>query len=170
MSRMWDDLPRCESDRLRFGRAANGPHRPLTAFGAPDGHYSRVCWLPVLGPTAWVLWGTVARDLDAEATTVVHDIDDLTEALGLGRPHRLLKALKRLDRLGVASSPTGDLDNRWRLPTIAPPLWVRHHASVSARARRAHHRAIDALTADEQHVLWEIHTETYLDHFGGHPR
>ena len=32
----------------------------------PTGHYSRLAWLPLLGPTSWVLIGTIAQHLDIE--------------------------------------------------------------------------------------------------------
>ena len=120
----------------------------------------------MLGPTAWVLWGTIARDLDDNAAAGF-DIDELTEALGLGRPQRLLKALKRLDRLGLASSPASGLADWWGLPAMSPPLQPRHHATASTTARRFHHQVIANLDNTERHDLYEIFTSTYTDHFGG---
>ena len=36
------------------------------SFWAPNGGYSRRCWLPRLGPTSWLLWGSLAdRLIDA---------------------------------------------------------------------------------------------------------
>lgn len=164
---MFVDATPAPSGRLRFrcsGLTADGP---FTALGAPDGDYSRICWLPVLGPTAWVLWGTIARDLDNNAPAV-YDIDELTDAIGLGRSQRLVKTLKRLDRLGLAASPASGLDGCWGLPAMSPPLQLRHLATLSASARRFHHQAIANLDDTDQHALYEIFTSTYIDHFGGH--
>jgi hypothetical protein len=172
MNRVLDDLPGDSGDQLRFRCSglttdARTEAGRFTAFGPPDGDYSRVCWLPVLGPTAWVLWGALAVELDGHSIGEC-SINDLTEALGLGRSTRLLKALKRLDRLGVASSPASNPEGLWQLPTMSPPVALRHHTTISAAARRFHHQAIDQLSGANQHLLWEIFTSTYIDHFSGH--
>lgn len=167
MGREFIDHPPTPSLRLRFSCSGLGVDAPSAALGTPDGHYSRLCWLPVVGPTAWVLWGTIASELDADAT-IVYEPDDLTDAIGLGRTHRLTKALKRLDRLGVASSPAANIDDPWHLPAASPPLELRHHATVSAEVRRFHHQTIANLDNDSQQPLHEIFTSTYIDHFGGH--
>lgn len=59
-------------------------------------------WLPILGPTAWLIWDRFRRLPDGQT---VH-LDDLAVALGVGRtPAR--NALRRLIDLGVAEL-TGD--------------------------------------------------------------
>ncbi len=146
------------------------PDGPITSFGTPDGHYSRVCWLPVLGPTAWVLWATVARDL-AVSHVLVRDVDELTHALGLGRPQRLLKALKRLDRFGIGIGTGSDSrpgESSWRLHAMCPPLRREHLRVLSETARRFHHDWIENLDDRERHDLYHVLTSAYVDHFGGH--
>lgn len=161
-------IPSISSERLGFRCRRVASHRSFTALGAPDGDYSRVCWLPVLGPSAWVLWGTVAPKLEANATAV-YDIDELTDAVGLGRPQRLVKAVKRLERFGIAANPANGLDDLWGLSTTTPPLTLSLHSTISSTARRFHHQAIAALDDSEQHDLYENYTPTYTGHLGGHP-
>lgn len=167
MSRQWDDLPPNPVNRLSVGCRGLTADGPFTALGAPDGDYSRICWLPVLGPTAWVLWGNLARRLD-DRSTVDCDVNELTEALGLGRSHRLMKALKRLDRLGLALSPASNDQGDWYLPAMSPPVDLRHHTALSPAVRQFHHQTVAELSDEDQHLLWEIFTSTYIDHFGGH--
>ncbi len=51
---------------------------------APDGTYSRLAWLPLIGPTAWLIWGTVSAQVRHEAT-VTWTVGDLAAAHGLSR-------------------------------------------------------------------------------------
>src|SRR5207253_2680263 len=32
----------------------------------PDRTYSRLAWLPIIGPSSWLLWGTIATQLRAQ--------------------------------------------------------------------------------------------------------
>lgn len=129
----------------------------LPSFGTPEGVYSRTCWLPVLGPTSWVLWGTVARELD-DTGPAIYRHDELTRALGLGRPERLLKALRRLDRFGIASNPTNNPDASWLLPTVSPPLWNKHHHLLDPHACEFHRRWSNGLDETNWHNPLQVDT------------
>ncbi|MEL6894014.1 MAG: hypothetical protein AAFP84_20660, partial [Actinomycetota bacterium] len=102
------------------------------------------------GPTSWVLWGTVAHELD-ERAPAVHCAEDLTRALGLGRTQRLTRALQRLDRFGLASNPTTNGQTSWLLPTVSPPLWRKHQHLLDPHAREFHRRWSDGLDEANWH-------------------
>lgn len=160
MSAVLDELMARRPDVVVFRPDESHLEGFLPSFGTPDGQYSRTCWLPVLGPTAWVLWGTVARELD-EMAPAVHRPAELTRAVGLGRPERLLKALQRLDRFGIASNPTSNRDASWLLPTVSPPLWNKHHHLLDLDAREFHRRWTDGL--DEANWHDPLRVATSLD-------
>src|SRR5690349_12410373 len=50
----------------------------------PEGTYSRLVWLPTVGPSSWLVWGTLASQLRREAT-VTWDVTELAVAHGLQR-------------------------------------------------------------------------------------
>src|SRR4051794_22695139 len=50
----------------------------------PDGAVSRICWLPIIGPTSWLVWGTLATQLRHEPT-VTWEPANLAEAHGIAR-------------------------------------------------------------------------------------
>ena len=157
MNAVLSDLTSRRTDLLVFRPDESHLEGFLPSFGTPDGVYSRTCWLPVLGPTSWVLWGTVAQELDEMAPSV-HRPDELTRALGLGRLERLLKALQRLDRFGIASNPTKNADSSWLLPTVSPPLWSKHHHLLDPHAREFHRRWSDGLDESTWHDPLRIAT------------
>jgi hypothetical protein len=66
---------------------------------APDSTYSRAGWLPMLGPNAWVLWGTIATELVQEAA-VAWFLDQLAWAHGFISVER---SLGRLERFRLAA-------------------------------------------------------------------
>jgi hypothetical protein len=110
---------------------------------AADSTYSRMGWLPMLGPNAWVLWGTIAAELVRD-TDVAWFIDQLAWAHGLGEDS-VEQALDRLERFRLAA-PTGD--DHWIVRTTCPrlstaqlarsPVWVQtlHHDTWDCRALR----------------------------------
>jgi len=150
MNSIADDLAPRRPDLIIFRPDKSHLEGFLPAFGTPDGVYSRTCWLPVLGPTSWVLWGAVTHELD-EMDPGVHCADELTRALGLGRTQRLTKALQRLDRFGLASNPTTNHGDSWLLPTVSPPLWRKHHHLLDPHAREFHRRWSDGLDEANWH-------------------
>lgn len=160
MNSIADDLAPRRSALIVFRPDESHLEGFLPAFGTPDGVYSRTCWLPILGPTSWVLWATVAHELD-EMAPGVHCVEELTRALGLGRTQRLTKALQRLDRFGLASNPTTSHDDSWLLPTVSPPLWRKHHHLLDPHAREFHRRWSDGL--DEANWHDPLHAATTVD-------
>jgi hypothetical protein len=88
--------------------------------------YVETFWLPILGPTATLLWRRLARHLDASPEGVELDLPSTARALGVrdgaGRPTRLRRALARLMRFELAR-PSGEaLAVRRRLPTLSAHL------------------------------------------------
>lgn len=164
---MFVSNPQPPPGRLHFRCSCSADRRRFTAFGDPSDEYSRACWLPVLGPTSWVLWGTVASTL-AGRVTATFDVDELTHALGLGRPRRLVKALNRLERFEIATPAASGVADDWAMPTTTPPLPLKYHSKVTAAARRFHHREIADLDGTDQELLHELYPSIYIDHFGPH--
>ncbi len=88
----------------------------------PEGTLSRLAWLPTIGPTAWLLWGTVATQLRREAE--VHwELGALAQALGVspanGPNGVIRRTITRLERFRLLSTIE---DNRYLLRLCAPPL------------------------------------------------
>ncbi|HLM65390.1 MAG TPA: hypothetical protein VK306_13910 [Acidimicrobiales bacterium] len=97
------------------------------------GAYSRAVWLPVIGPTAWLVWGTVVAMLtDGEPKVLASD--ELAHLHGVGAP-ALVRALSRLRAFGLAG---GSSDDRWSLRLTCPPLWDRLAGRIPATARALH--------------------------------
>jgi hypothetical protein len=99
---------------------------------APDSPYSRAGWLPMLGPNAWVLWGTIAAELvqDAEVAWL---LDQLAWA------HRFIsveRSLGRLERFRLAA-PTDD--DHWIVRTTCPRLSTGQLARSPAWVQTLHH-------------------------------
>jgi hypothetical protein len=104
----------------------------------PTGTYSRIAWLPIVGPTSWVLLGTLAEQL-AEEPSVTWKVDDLAEAHGIGyrtKPHTPLhRTLKRLRQFGFIFPSAEDsvLVRTWM-----PPL-SRRQLDRGAKHVRLYH-------------------------------
>ena len=66
----------------------------------PSGQYSRIAWLPILGPTSWLLLGTISQH-PAHEPAVAWRLADLARDHGLGRPDRpgfvVVRSLRRLE-------------------------------------------------------------------------
>jgi hypothetical protein len=69
-----------------------------------DGSYSRLAWLPTVGPSAWLLWGTLAAQLQ-HAPEVTWHLAELAAVHGLsrgtGRHSPVRRSLTRLERFGL---------------------------------------------------------------------
>jgi hypothetical protein len=104
----------------------------------PTGHYSRLAWLPLLGPTSWVLIGTIAQHLDIEPE-VTWQLQDLARDHGLGRPGRpsfvLRRSLQRLERFGLLRFEGAPVA---RVRTNMPPLTPRQIARSPRHVRQLH--------------------------------
>lgn len=111
--------------RVRMGRAPQSPVAPRNVVLAltfapwrredddgtlaPDGPYSRSVWLPVLGPSSWLIWTTLAdrlRGRDADYWSVrqlaaAHGLGHKEDARGTAPAQR---ALDRLVRFGILAT------------------------------------------------------------------
>jgi len=94
-----------------------GPYPP----GAQpvDAWWSRAAWLPVLGPSAWVLWAEMAS-IATDGPTVI-DYEDLAGRVGL-QVRRLRYPLERLEQFRLVDQPRPDC---FRVKTSAGPLGRR---------------------------------------------
>ena len=109
-----------------------GPYPP----GAQpvDGSWSRTAWLPVLGPSAWVLWVELAR-VAAVGPTVL-DYEHLAGRVGL-QARRLKHPLARIERFRLVDQPHPDC---LRVKVSAGPLGartLRRHPRGDVAARQA---------------------------------
>jgi hypothetical protein len=101
--------------------------------GPPDGPYSRAVWLPVVGPTAWLVWGTAAT-MVAGGDPIELSSDELAQLHGVGTP-ALARSLSRLRSFGLAG---GSGDDRWTVRLTCPPLWGRLVGRIPAASRAVH--------------------------------
>ena len=106
-------------------------------FG-PRSMYVEMCWLPVLGPTATLLYRRLGSWVEHHPEGLEVDLVDLSVSLGLGeglgRNSLLARALGRLGRFEVASGRGDQLAVRQALP----PLPLRHQRRLSYTAMRLH--------------------------------
>lgn len=109
--------------------------------------YPEALWLPVVGPTSYLMWLILARTL--EHTPVVHlDTDELAERLGLGssggNQSGVAKALRRMQRFELVSLPdSGAVAVRHRLPDLPG----RHLRRLDWRLQARHRDLAAAGTA-----------------------
>ncbi len=106
-------------------------------FG-PRSIYVEMCWLPVLGPTATLLYRRLGTWVEHNPEGLEVDLVDLSVSLGLGeglgRNSLIARALGRLAHFDVAV---------WRREQLAvrralPPLALRHQKRLSYTAARLH--------------------------------
>lgn len=153
MSVVHDHASAHRPDELRI---APGPLEwcsPNRGFGAPDGVYGRRCWLPVIGPSAWAMWTTLAHQLTGTTLQPVVRLSrtKLTAALGLGRIARTNRALARLEWFYLAVQR----DLVWEITTACPPVSEHRLSDLDADTIRFHHDLIDSLnTADLERLRW----------------
>lgn len=108
---------------------------------APDSTVSRLCWLPIIGPTSWLLWGTIATQLrtNSDATW---ELGALAEAHGIARSAAangaLRRTLMRLTQFNLACSCRGD---RYLVRLTAPPLTRRQLGRLPDYAVAVHDAA-----------------------------
>ena len=91
----------------------------------PEGTYSRLAWLPVIGPSSWLMWGTLASQLRREPQ-VTWDLTALAEAHGLqrgaGQHGMVRRTLTRLTQFRLVA-PVDETLHLVRL--TAPPVTRR---------------------------------------------
>ena len=115
------------------------PDELVEAHGfGPRSPYVETCWLPVLGPTATLLYRRLGSWAESNPDGVDVDLVDLSVSLGLGeglgRNSLIARALGRLARFDVASWRREQLAVRRALPLL--PL--RHHSRLSYTAMQLH--------------------------------
>ena len=131
-----------DTDILSF----EGWHDPLLdGFGQdPDGTYARLAWLPIIGPSSYLVWGTLSAQLRRERT-VTWRLADLAAAHGLegasGRNGMVRRTLCRLVqfRLLVESDP-----GTWLVHLSAPPVSRRQLERLPAVVGELHQAAFQA--------------------------
>lgn len=89
---------------------------------APDSHLSRLTWLPLIGPSSWLIWGTLSAQLRLQAA-VEWRPEDLAAAHGLGPTTSPRGPLNRtLVRLSQFRLLAPIEEGRWVVRLSAPPL------------------------------------------------
>lgn len=89
----------------------------------PGGPFSRMAWLRLIGPTGWLVWGTLAAQLHRAPHVVAWDLTDLALAHGLGRASAKNSALQRsLLRLVQFQLAAPHRDGCVRIRVTAPPV------------------------------------------------
>ena len=131
------------SPRSRSSPSRPGPTRSSTpSTSIPSGHYSRIAWLPILGPTSWVLLGTIAQHLARR--TGGHLAARRPGPGSRPRPTRPAR-LRRASAASGASSTSGSCGSR-------PPTG-RSGPHQDAAARRAASSARSAPHVRQLHEL-----------------
>lgn len=89
---------------------------------APDSHLSRLTWLPLIGPSSWLIWGTLSAQLRLEPA-VEWQPGHLAAAHGLSpsvAPRSPLnRTLVRLTQFRLLAPID---ETRWLVRLSAPPL------------------------------------------------
>lgn len=114
---------------------------PHADSGFPaDSLYCERFWLPVLGPTAYLLQREVGRRLRVEPAGFVVDVGDLAAALGVSASPNgaLRKAMRRLERFGLVRCRVDQADDVLECRRTVPWAGTRHVAALPARRRREH--------------------------------
>ena len=101
-----------------------------------------MCWLPVLGPTATLMYRRLGSWAEHNPDGVQVDLTDLSVSLGLGeglgRNSLVARALGRLARFDVAAWRGDQLAVRRALP----PLPLRHQSRLSYTASMLHEQFV----------------------------
>jgi hypothetical protein len=80
--------------------------------------YCRTAWLPAVGPAAWLLWGSVTREL-AKQPRVEWSVPEIARFHGIGCSE-VTSALERLEQYGLAVAVAAA---RWRVRSLCPMVW-----------------------------------------------
>jgi hypothetical protein len=112
---------------LTFYAAEADPASDL--FPEPiDGRFSRLAWLPQLGPTAWLIWSAVATDAHTNSPTIT-TLAQLAADHGVGT-EVARRAIGRLERFRIATLVSVDI---WTVRRTAPPLSAAQLRRLPAR-------------------------------------
>ena len=112
-----------EPERLTF-TFCPWPDPLIDPYGQhPDGDWSRLAWLPVIGPSSWLVWGTLTRQLHHDPQ-VTWDLGELAVTHGLvggtGRSSVIRRTISRLCQFHILAPLDGD--DRYLVRMTAPPL------------------------------------------------
>jgi hypothetical protein len=111
-----------ETEILRFQPWPDPAVDPMAQ--EPSGDFSRLAWLPVIGPSSWLVWGTLAAQLRREPE-ITWTVRDLAWAHGLhgttARNGLIRRTLARLCQFRLLALLADDED-RFLVRMTAPPL------------------------------------------------
>jgi hypothetical protein len=124
------------SETLRVA-AVPATTTPREGWFGPASPYVEAVWLPMVGPSSFLVWRRLASALEHEPA-VTTSLDELAGALGLGSPRgtqsAIARALRRLQRHGLAWQPVGSvLFVRCSLPKVGATQLERLHPTVRRR-------------------------------------
>lgn len=113
---------------------------PHTADQPPAfGHTSKQLWLPLVGPMAWLIWGTLAHELTHQATFTA-GIENLARAHGIGpstsHSGPVRRSLHRLTNYGLIAQHR----DTHLVHLTAPPLRPRHLDRLTPALHELHRR------------------------------
>ena len=131
---------------------------PVDALGFGPGHpYTEEVWLPRLGPTSFLMWRYLCRQLHTAPRGCTVPVSDMARALGLGTGRGgtspVRRSLARLDRFDVVRIRTSGLTVRRRLPMLTP----QQVAQLPASVRRSHRQLTSptSVSAGSRHGGWK---------------
>ena len=99
------------------------PDPAIDPYGQdPNGDWSRLAWLPIIGPSSWLMWGTLAAQLRRESD-VTWAVEALGAAHGLsGSTARHGPVRRTIARLCQFRIVTDLSDSALLVRMTAPPL------------------------------------------------
>lgn len=128
--------------------AAAHPSEPPGQFG-PGTAYSAGVWLPLLGPTSYMAWHHLARQLTQRPGGLTTSVHRLAVDLGLASPHEhavVAGALHRLERFGIIRPVTdGLLVLRVELPAASATQLDLLDRSIQVRHQHLHYTPVSAV-------------------------
>lgn len=106
----------------------------------PEGTYSRLAWLPVIGPSSWLMWGTLACQLRREPE-IAWELATLAAAHGIhggaGGGGMVRRTLNRLVRFRLLTPVD---DRRHLVRMTAPPVTGRQLERLPDFVVELHHQ------------------------------
>jgi hypothetical protein len=81
-----------------------------------DGTWSRTAWLPIIGPSSWLLWTELAGIVESGPATIT--ATDLADRIGMS-PKRIYQPIDRLVRFRILTEPN---PGHYQVLTAAGPL------------------------------------------------
>jgi hypothetical protein len=108
----------------------------------PNSPYAELVWLPVLGPSSFLLWRHLARRLQHTTAGFTVAVDELSAALGLGvgngTQSPMTRTVRRVQRFGAARF---DAPNVLTVLTALPPA-PRHQLTRLHPIVLCHHERL----------------------------